>query len=160
MTTLRSREVADNTGFSRCRPSPKRTPTSLRRTPSLTPSIGTVLFEGVRPPNLAVFPRFLGLVCLRSLVLLHSVRAFVRACGMTSPVASRRPCPSLPPVGYCRAAIPSPHPFLARPSERDRRLSPSKEVDINVRRVYPCIYTKHLYNKDCGTKSGSKKGEV
>lgn len=43
--------------------------------------------------------------------------ASVRACGMTPSFWSQSPCQDRPSGGCSRAAIPSPHPFLARPTE-------------------------------------------
>ena len=42
--------------------------------------------------------------------------ASVRACGMTPLFWSQSPCLDRPSGGCSRAAIPSPHPFLARPT--------------------------------------------
>ncbi len=78
----------------------------------------------------SIFPQTLGFSTLATQnhkSYFTPVCASVRARGMTPSFWSRSPCLDRPPGGCCRAAIPSPHPFLARPTGEENPSQTSKD---------------------------------
>jgi len=73
MTTLRSRELGYSIGFSHTASSPKPTPTSLRFTPSFTPSLALPRNEGVPPSDIGFDARLFARRPSKLQLLLHSV---------------------------------------------------------------------------------------
>ena len=94
MTTLRSRELGYSIGFSHTASSPKPTPTSLRFTPSFTPSLALPRNEGVPPSVSGSNVRLFAPRVSKPQLLLHSVLCLRSSLWFCNPLCRLRVAPA------------------------------------------------------------------